>query len=422
MAAVPRYEQLEGPKNDGGLCHSNCCKKPLCCLGCLGVIVLALFSVGSYVAASGFVTLHDRTYNLTSGGKMVTPHNMSKKVYRGFMFLGQCASDQLLADFYLKTESSPWKLVTFPSRKGEAGQEVAMLTAWWLPAFTGQNGTAPRVVISHGFGSNFNDQSVQIPGYFLRSVGISVLLLNLRDHGSSQNTSVHWETFGYAYQLDVLGAWDFAVQDPDGDLGGGLAPEKVGVMGFSQGGYAAASAFGLEPKIAAAWLDSTPVDTRASLYAGTKQTVGGFLAWLITFGAYPLANAIAGVDLNLVPPGLALSRPEITNKRSVAVSANKLDNTVLFSQTEDLLSILKANPKKYEIFEQYIVEEECVPEFHVNIQIWRPGPYREALCLFWAHAFDMDHSICVSSELPKFPECQPVVCSECGSNWTRTDM
>ena len=101
------------------------------------------------------------------------------------------------------------------------------------------------------------------------------------------------------YHLDLLGAWDYAVADPDGLLGGELEEDQVGIMGFSKGGYGAAIAMGLEPRISACWIDSAPLHgLRGVVHDYAKQYVGdligGVLAEPILWAAHWWSGSTVG--------------------------------------------------------------------------------------------------------------------------------
>jgi len=235
----------------------------------LAVLAFACLAV-SYDAANQFVTLSPKSLLVRDDeGRLYTPDNMTENPLSQVAVgeIGACLSEQLEGNFSLYSADHGWALVRFPSRP-TARLETAELAAWWLPA---ANITAPRVVVGHGYGRNFDASYVQYVAYFLRSIGISALVLNYRDHGLSANTSTHHSVWGWSYPDDMLGAWDYAVHDPDGLLGGPLEPGQVGLLGFSMGGFVAATAFGLEPRVPAVWLESAAFSVEGVLAPGIAQ-------------------------------------------------------------------------------------------------------------------------------------------------------
>mmetsp|Transcript_118679 Transcript_118679/g.383217 ORF Transcript_118679/g.383217 Transcript_118679/m.383217 type:complete len:886 (-) Transcript_118679:113-2770(-) len=216
-----------------------------------------------------------------------------------------CTSMDLVHEMRKFNSRHSWKLVTLTSRPGSAGQETVELDAWWLPV---SNAAAPRIAVVHGNNANFNDWSVQLVAYMLRSMGFAVLLPNLRDHGSAQKTSTAGKTtWGWAYHLDVLGAWDYLVHDPTGELGGALPPSQVGIMGFALGGFAAAAAMALEPDIPGVWLDSAFSDPARIMQLDLQKLLGRFAPYFF-WSSWFFANKLARVDLGHMTPAKALSK------------------------------------------------------------------------------------------------------------------
>jgi pimeloyl-ACP methyl ester carboxylesterase len=318
--------------------------------------------------------------------------------------IGTCLSDALKGNFSTYSQEKPWKLVSFPARAAP-NHKAARIAAWWLPA---ENALAPRVVIGHGFRRNFDVSYSQYVGYLMRSMGFSALVLSYRDHGLSQNTSHHYSTWGWAYPDDLLGAWDYAWSDPDGLLGGPVEPDKVGLMGFSMGGFIAASAFGLEPKVPALWLDSAAYDIETNLAVGIANIgLPNFLAQLVAPTATWLCDVITGVQLSFHNPEDALSKTSSTKTRPVALVANRVDATVPFEQAEKYLALFKENNGRYNVSDAWILDYSCGDETHVNAFAWAADTYRQKLCAFWTQAFGLGTSYCGLDQLPDFPDCRP---------------
>ncbi|CAE7276735.1 unnamed protein product [Symbiodinium sp. CCMP2592] len=239
----------------------------------------------------------DKSFCNADDGPMYTPENVTDTLG---VWAPECTSTQLLEAFREFSAAQPFSLVTFRSRPGKEGQETLNLKAWWLPA-PGDDGSTPRIIVQHGNNVDFNDNTVMLTAYLLRSIGFSVLLPNHRHHGIHRvGQRIRW---GYDLFLDVLGAWDFAVEDPEGLLGGQLDKRKVGVMGISMGGLAAFTAFGYEPDIPAAWIDAGVYDLQdelsfqisAALPLGPADPALALAKW---FG-WRFASFFAGADIGL---------------------------------------------------------------------------------------------------------------------------
>lgn len=295
-----------------------------------------------------------------------------------------------------------WKLVEFPSRRGHHGQEKVRIKAWWLPA---DDPKAPRIIVQHGNNVNFNDRIVQTAAYLLRSMGFSCLLPNLRDHGTSEETDHDTIGYGYDYHLDLLGAWDYAVHDPDKLLKGKMHMDKVGIMGFSMGAFITSNAFGIEPKVPGAWIDSGLFEPIDLLSYSIQGTFGGATPLFIG-PTYFFAKAKAGVDLALWTPSKALpSNADEKRKRSIAVVHGQQDTVVPPSESDHLLELVRSLPELYDLKEEYLPQNAyCGGGDHLTALLVFPQVYRQKLCDFWTGVFDMKRSACGIDKLPTFPD------------------
>jgi hypothetical protein len=324
--------------------------------------------------------------------ELLTPANMTQHQY-----FPACTSPLLRKAMARFNAKHDWKLVSFRSRSGHYGQSTAVLKAWWLPV---KDRDAPRVVIVHGNEANFNHFSVQVSAYLLRSMGFAVLLPNLRDHGNS-DASVHRHlSWGWDYHLDVLGAWDYAVHDPQGQLGGKLSERHVSLMGFGIGAFASAIAFGLESKIPALWLDSVIFRPIEMLRWHLSHLVGP-LAPAFTGVAWYAATYFAGVNITHMSPERALQLPH--EKRYVAISHNRRDTVVPVSQVDEFVALIAELPL-YSIEEQYIRDVTGCGRYdtHVVLPVWKPDDIRRRMCEFWSGAFGRFSQECRLDELPEF--------------------
>jgi len=341
-------------------------------------------------------------FNCRKGhGHMLTPSNNSQVVNFA------CASDKLKKDLVEYNAKAGWKYVDFPSRRGKHGQKKVTIGAWWLPV---KDPKAPRIVVQHGNNVNFNDRTVTVVAFLLRSMGFACILPNLRDHGTSDasdHSSVGW---GYDYHLDTLAAWDYAVNDPDNKLGGAMGKEKVGLLGFSMGGFLASTAFGFEPDVPAAWVDSGVFNPGEVLASNMAEAGVGFAS----MPAWFFAKTAAGVDLTLHTPAKTLpqSQGKEKKKRPIAITHGMQDTTVPPSQSEGLYKLVKSLPDLYDVREYYKPSYDCKGKWqgkatsskHCTMHIWRSDVYRQKLCSFWTHSFGLDKKFCGLDALPKYEE------------------
>jgi len=429
----------------------------ICVTGFCGLLLLLLsaeVAVGT-LAAQVFVK-NNRVFeqNLTScqlsaqqlargdifcspgSGSTRAPHNMTRT-----MWFPGCTSTYLIEEMEMFNSKQKWDLVTFSSRAGTSGQESVQLDAWWLPV---KDAKAPRIVVVHGNNANFNDWTVQLSAYMLRSMGFAVLIPNLRSHGSSgmegDGSKVTW---GWSYHLDVLGAWDYLVNDPAGKLGGPMASSKVGLQGYAIGGFASVVASGLEPSIPGVFLDSPVFDPKDLLLFDLEKSLG-LLAPGFGEAAWQVAKKLAGVDLghHTIAEAVAARAPGSsstlgkasgfdckagyfnwekgwakTKKEAcckafhvacprcrMAVVAGSNDAGVPASQADKLVDLLRSDPasSSYDVTLHLQIDERCGAADHLSLAAWGPDLYRQRLCDFWAPTFGLSVRSCGLAELPHF--------------------
>lgn len=333
-------------------------------------------------------------------GPLWTPSNLTAK-----MWFPSCTSTYLIEEMAEFNRKHPWELVSFPSRHGEAGQEDVTISAWWLPV---SDREAPRIALIHGSGANFNDWSVQLPAYLLRSMGFAVLLPSLRDHGASGASNRGDQvTWGWAYHLDVLGSWDYLVGDPAGKLGGPLPPAKVGLHGVSMGAFAAAIAAGVEPTIPGMWLDTPVYEPRNLMLFELRRVVGALLAPWFVSAAWLVANHVAGVQLDHATPAKVIPSSRQGPGAivcTVGAVADLQDSAVPESETELLVHLLRSDAAtsfRVLAYDKASVSR-CGSANHLALAVWAPDAYRQKLCHFWTETFDKPQSYCMIEGLPRF--------------------
>jgi alpha-beta hydrolase superfamily lysophospholipase len=312
-----------------------------------------------------------------------------------------CYNVSILESMDAFNNNYPGRLVTYQSRPGTNHNgspiDVIELQGWWLPA--PNESAAPRIVLQHGFTQNSNTHSQQLTAYMLRSLGFSVFLPNFRDHCYSGNTSEHIYQWSNAYPLDLLGAWDYVVADPDGSLGGQRDARQVGLQGFSEGAFVISVAFGLESRAPAAWLDSGPWTPRSLFERGARwelEEMGlGFAASALTSSTWENVKKAAlekGVDLDWQLPQQTLPHGPDT-KRPMYIVANEDDETVPYSEHLLLKEFLAKYPEKYTVVD-WVSTGVCHGSAHHQYIFSKYEEYKDRLCSFWAEAFNIDTSYC----------------------------
>jgi hypothetical protein len=281
------------------------------------------------------------------------------------------------------------------------------LKGWWLPGDTTnlpKKMTNPRIVITHDKTSNSNKWYPTLAAYYLRSMGFSVLLNNLRDHGYSENTTHRFATWGDSYHFDVLGAWDYLKSDPDGLMGGALPASKVGVMGSGMGAFVSLNAFLLESQIPATWADSPLASTkelfnhiiRKKPAVETLFKIPGIehLAWF-------WLKYCAHGDINDRTP-LKDMKDAPNSSRPLQVVHNTLDEILPVAGAKEVVKTARKYPGKFDVKEPFYTNSTCNKETHIVSALLEPTPYREKLCAFWTGVFNVSNSLCGLGQLHEF--------------------
>lgn len=403
--AAQAYEK----KENRGWCSSRgccCCLGSICC--CFGILWVTVFIVGYFVLAPKLVDLDVPQIRgaESSCDPAVSPQaiGQAKNLTQQLWFPG-CQSGNLVSSMETLQAALTDNLVSFKSRNME-GHEQVDLSAWWLPADPARvplGMTAPRVVVQHGTSSDANKYRPMVAAYMLRSMGFSVLVVNLRDHCTSGSSSYETIGWGFDYPLDTLGAWDYAVQDPDGILGGNVSNNQVALWGCSMGAFLSATAFGMEAHIPGAFLDSFVWGPFPASEWGLQHMFGDFLSAFLLPGTWaPAWLAVllrAQVDLTLNTPEKTLPKGPPSG-RKIGMSENKRDKTTPFADALSLQDFIKKSSKQYSLVANLVVDTDCNGTDHVIAHLTSPNEYRSSLCDWASATFNRDPSLCALSELP----------------------
>lgn len=294
-----------------------------------------------------------------------------------FMTCGATCFDSALPAFVETQLSRGWRSVSYTSRADAAGQhEVVRLTAWYLDAGPG----SPAVVVQHGMTASFNSVRVLVPAAMLRAAGFSVLVPNLRDHGTSGRSSYGKFAWGWDYPYDVLGAWDFLVSDPQGVLGGARPAESVGLWGMSMGGFSTANAFGLEPRVAAAWLDGAVFDPRTVFGLNLPPV----MSELFTRAVWWSLERRTGIALRHHVPENELPRGP-HSKRPIFVAHSPGDKKVGVEESERYKRFILSMSEQYSLH-VWFQDGTCNGESHSAMTLAHPTEYATELCEFFGRS------------------------------------
>ena len=170
------------------------------------------------------------------------------------------------------------------------------LEGWYIPT----DGGGATLIFVHGIDSIRTANGATDLAARLSERGFSILLFDLRGHGSSGEGKI---TGGLSERLDLLGAFDFLVER-------GTAPGRIGVLGFSMGAGTSLLALAEEPAIRALVADSPYADA-SDLIAqemARKTVLPKWLAGLFVPGAKLAAELLMDVDIGKLVPEKAVAR------------------------------------------------------------------------------------------------------------------
>jgi fermentation-respiration switch protein FrsA (DUF1100 family) len=254
---------------------------------------------------------------------------------------------------------SDYREVHFPSR--DPGIE---LHGWWLPSRDGTE--AQTVVAIHGRGSCVRDPEVLAPAGMLHRHGYGVLLVDLRDHGSSTVEDGRYAG-GTEEFRDVQGAVDWLVTQ-------GAEPGRIGLLGTSMGAATAIIAGGQDERIAAVWEDTSYADIETRVAEELEQE--GYPTLLAA--AIPLAaRLVSGDDFNA---HTILGELANLRGRHLFITHGGMDDATFVSHAE---AIAEAARSVGVLTDQWIVDEAG----HVEAMWLHPEEYERRLAAFFGTAF-----------------------------------
>jgi len=294
--------------------------------GCRYFTRLGLFAMVSFIVL-GFIT-----YNVSWVLNMAAPKNREL-----------CC--QTPADF-----GHDYEEISF------IGGDGLTLHGWWIPS---DNGAA--IIMLHGYGSD-RTQMLERADIVARE-GYGVLLYDQRAHGESEGDFC---TVGWADIRDVPAALAFVIQQSD------VSGDKIGILGFSQGGQVALRAIADHAEIGAV-IAEEPAFVRISDVPPLSSFGDKFIAFLYLLD-------LPGISLKTgepIPPGILEDLPYIGDRPVFYMSSGP---------TEDSSHIF------VEHFHQHTANSILwnVPEaHHGSIPRNRPEEYAERILSFLAEALLM---------------------------------
>lgn len=308
-----------------------------------GLVVLLL--LGAYLAI-GFV-IYDKLARVTPGGGVNAPYTpASFKPYKEW--------PQFDVSPYLMSE---YESVHFPSR-----QPGLTLRGWYVPGKAGM----PLVIVVHGLNGCKCDPNVLTAAGMLHRNGFNVLLFDLREHGESDIEDGR-SAIGNEEYLDVLGAWDWAIREK------GYPAQKIGVYAVSLGAGTTLIAFGREPRLAAAFVDSPYADLDQIIKE--ELTRNGYPTFLEP-GSLLMAKLVSGDDLLAYSPKLAIQNDA---GRPIFIVHGTGDQRINIHHTRDLVALAEQTGAN-------VTAWMPEGEGHVATEFDQPDEYEQRLTDFFLEA------------------------------------
>jgi len=207
--------------------------------------------------------------------------------------------------------------VRYPARND--GLEIA---AWYIPS----DDNDKAIILVHGRDNSrtngFCDLFVDFASD-LNKAGFSVMMIDLRGHGQSEDSRFY---FGLKEYQDILGAVDWLEAR-------GYQPGKIGVLGYSLGGGSVVYAAAEDEDIGAIWLDSTYADIGTVVKHAWVSATG--LPQVFYASTKAMIRLFYGYDI-------AASRPidqiETVAPRPIYLAQCQDDPFVTMSQMDELLA------------------------------------------------------------------------------------
>jgi fermentation-respiration switch protein FrsA (DUF1100 family) len=327
--SIPRSFEKENPEM----------KKKLAISSAIILVVLAVAYLGiCYV-------VYDTLSKITPGGgenaaNTPTSFTMTYKEWKSFD----------VAPYFMPA----YDKVRFPSR--QAGINLA---GWYVPGKPG----GPVIILTHGLNGCKCDPNVLTVAGMLHRNGFNVFMYDMREHGESDIEDGRAAIGNEEYQ-DLLGAWDWLVTEK------GYDHKRIGVYGESLGAGTTLIAFGQEPRLAAAFVDSPYSDL--SIIMKEELTRGGYPTFLEP-GAIFVARIVAGDNLLAFSP-----KDAITNDagRPIFIVHGTGDKRIDVHHTRDLEALAKQTGANVTVW---------IPEGvgHVEAEFALPDEYEQRLVNFF---------------------------------------
>lgn len=243
----------------------------------------------------------------------------------GFLAIGGIAASQLtLPKYVFNPDLNPsmynleYEELRIPARND--GKQIA---AWYIPS--GKNEKA--IILVHGRDNSrtngFCDGFVSFAND-LHNSGFSVMMIDLRGHGQSEESRFY---FGIKEYQDVLGAVDW-LEDQ------GYQPGKIGVLGYSLGAASVIYAAAEEQDIGAIWIDSAYADIESVIERNWTSESG--LPQVFLYSAEAMIRLMYGYDITTSRPIDQIGK---IAPRPIYMAHCKEDNMIPIAHMDELLTV-----------------------------------------------------------------------------------
>ena len=312
----------------------------------LASVIILLVTAALYITVSYY--MYDNLSRVTAGGGEHAQHIPSAFTLN----LEKWSSFEVQPYFMPAYET-----VSFPSR-----QPGLNLAGWFVP---GQPGS-PAIILTHGLNSCKCDPRILIAAGMLHRNGFNVLMYDMREHGESEIEDGRAAIGNDEYQ-DLLGAWDWLVSEKQ------FAHDRIGVYGQSLGAGTTLIAFGQEPRLAAAFVDSPYSDLPQII--DEELARNNYPAFLAPGGIF-MARMIAGDNLTAFSPKDAINN---NAGRPVYIVHGTDDTRIHVHHTRQLAELASQRDANITVW---------IPEGvgHVEAEFAFPDEYERRLVAFFLNS------------------------------------
>jgi len=229
----------------------------------------------------------------------------------------------------METDLTPFQMPAYQDVKFPSRDDHLTIDGWYVPAQDADENQAPAVILVHGLNDCKRSPFILMPAGMLNHTGFNVLMIDLRDHGDSQYEDGRFAAGTEEYR-DALGAWDWLVNEKH------IPPERIGLFGESLGAATVLIAMGEEPRVAAAWEDSSYADIQTAIVAELGRY--GMPTFFEPAGIL-MGKLLSGDDITARSPLAAIAH---LNGRPLFITHGDKDTRLSVQYAYDLAAAVRA--------------------------------------------------------------------------------